>query len=140
MTPAPARTPARVPAPGRGLAALALLALVAAGCGADAPLQQQGGASTATAPAVPSTYDVAIEDAFKYQPPTVTVAAGSTVAVVNQAKEAHSVTADAGAPASFDTGLLAAGDTAQFRLAAPGRYPYHCSRHPDLMHGVIVVQ
>ena len=139
MTPAPARAVPRAPVPGHGLAALALLALVAAGCGADAPLQQAGG-STSAAPAVPTPYEIAIEDAFRYQPPTVTVAAGSTVEVVNQAEEAHSVTADAGAPASFDTGLLAAGDTGQFRLTAPGRYPYHCSRHPDLMHGVIVVQ
>lgn len=131
MTPAPRRTP------GRGLAALALLVLVASGCAADDAPQQAGGQP---APPVPSPYDIAIADAFRFQPPTATVAAGSTVDVVNQAKEAHSVTADAAAPASFDTGLLAAGDTAQFRLTAPGRYPYHCSRHPELMHGVLVVQ
>ena len=123
---------------GPAFAALALFVLTAAGCAADDPPEQLGGKPEAQ----PTTthYEIAIDDAFQFEPPTVAVPAGSTIEVINRATVAHSVTADVGAPASFDTGLIAAGDTEQFRLAAPGRYPYHCSRHPDLMHGVIVVQ
>lgn len=121
----------------RWVVSLALLALTASGC---AWPTQSGSAAQPEARPAHTDFEIAIDDAFQYEPPVLTVASGTLIEVVNRADVAHSVTADAGAPASFDTGLIAAGDTRQLQLDQPGRYGYHCSRHPELMHGLIVVQ
>ena len=116
---------------------LALLALPVSGCAWDTP---NGPASQPEARPAQTQFEIAIDDAFQYEPDVLTVPAGTLIEVVNRADTAHSVTADVAALQPFDTGLLAAGDTRQFRLDQPGRYPYHCSRHPELMHGLIIVQ
>lgn len=123
--------------PGRRAVSLALLALMTGGCGWGTP---GGSAAQPEARPAQTHFEIAIDDAFRYEPASLTVPAGTTVEVVNRATIAHTVTADVGAPAAFDTGLIPAGDTREFRLTQPGRYPYHCSRHPELMHGLIVVQ
>ena len=84
--------------------------------------------------------ELAIDDAFQYEPEVLTVLAGTVVDVVNRATEAHSVTSVDGAPAAFDTGLLPEGGRAQLRLTVPGTYAFVCSRHPELMRGSIVVR
>ncbi len=121
----------------RWVLSLALLGLTASGC---AWPTSSGSAAEPEARPAQTHFEIAIDDAFQYEPAVLTVAPGTMVEVVNRADTAHSVTADAGAPASFDTGIIPAGDTRQFQLDQPGRYGYHCSRHPDLMHGLIVVQ
>lgn len=129
MTP---RTAVRV----RGLAPVLLL-LVLTGCRGEAA---EVGAPAPEAQPRDTSFELAIDDGFQYEPTTLTAAAGAVVEVVNRATTAHSVTADVGAPVPFDTGLIAEGDTAELRLDQPGRYPYHCSRHPQLMNGLIVVE
>ncbi len=120
----------------RGLAPVLLL-LVLTGCRGEAA---QVGAPAPEAQPRDTAYELAIDDALQFEPTTLTVPAGTVVEVVNRATTAHSVTADVEAPVPFDTGLVAEGDTAQLRLDEPGRYPYHCSRHPELMNGLIVVE
>ena len=118
------------------LAALALIATALVGCARDeaVPVDAEDADPAAT------RYEIAIDDAFQYEPEVLTVPAGTTIEVINRASRAHSVTADETAKASFDTGLIAEGDTGQFQLAEPGRYSYHCSLHPKIMHGVVVVE
>ncbi|HEY2879926.1 cupredoxin domain-containing protein [Nocardioides sp.] len=65
------------------------------------------------------------------------VRAGSTVTVMNEDKETHTVTADDGD--SFDV-TVPAGATRTFTAPAkPGSYPFHCSFHSD-MHGALRVR
>lgn len=87
-----------------------------------------------------NSFEIAIYDAFRYEPAELIVRAGTLVEVVNRASEARTVTADPGAPTFFDTGLIAEGGTAQFRLTVPGRYGHHRNRHPELMRGVVPVE
>ena len=114
-----------------------LLLLVLTGCRGQAA---QVGTPAPEAQPQNTSYELAIDDAFSYEPATLTVPAGTVIEVINRATTAHSVTADVASPLPFDTRLIAQGDTAQLRLDEPGRYPYHCSRHPDLMNGLIVVE
>lgn len=72
---------------------------------------------------------------FNYESPA-SVAAGSTVTVMNMDSAAHTVTADDG---SFDV-TIKPGETATFKAPAkPGSYAYHCTFHAN-MHGTLVVK
>jgi plastocyanin len=81
---------------------------------------------------------------FRFDPPTFTVTAGSTLLVANVGGKPHTLTADDG---TFTTGVIApgadggrfAGSHALLTLNKPGTYPFHCEIHPLLMHGVIGV-
>ena len=65
------------------------------------------------------------------------VEAGSTVTVMNEDKETHTVTADDAD--SFDL-TVPAGATETFTAPdKPGAYPFHCSFHSD-MHGTLRVR
>ena len=101
---------------------------------------QQTEAPDAEDAALGAEFEIVMEDGLDFEPEVLTVPAGSTVEVVNRSSRAHTVTADETAPAAFDTGPVAEGDTAQLRLDEPGRYAYHCRLHPDVMDGVIVVE
>jgi plastocyanin len=74
---------------------------------------------------------------FTFQPATVHVKAGGSVAWVNCEPTAtpHTSTADAGA---WDSGSLAP-DAAFTRVfPANGSFPYHCAIHPSMKATVIV--
>ena len=77
---------------------------------------------------------VGIED-FDFAPPTVEVAAGSSVTWTNQGQAPHTATADDG---SFDTGQLDPGQSATVTFDTPGTFAYHCAIHPN-MQGTVVV-
>jgi plastocyanin len=65
------------------------------------------------------------------------VKAGSTVTVMNEDSEAHTVTADSSS-GGFDV-TVPAGATKTFTAPAkPGTYPYHCNYHSN-MHGTLRV-
>jgi plastocyanin len=82
-----------------------------------------------------ATRGVAIQD-FAYSPRTVEIRVGDTVRWTNRDSVAHSATARNG---SFDTGLLAEGETGSVRFTAAGTYQYICTPHPD-MTGTVVVR
>jgi plastocyanin len=65
----------------------------------------------------------------------LTVAAGTTVTVMNDSDEEHTLTADDG---SFDTGDLEPGATAELTFDEPGTFAFHCEYHSS-MHGSITV-
>jgi len=76
---------------------------------------------------------------FAFNPSTLTVKAGTTVAWVNEDGASHTVVTDSGAPLSFTSPTLANGASFQFTFTQPGTYTYHCSIHPS-MKGTIIVQ
>ncbi len=79
---------------------------------------------------------------YTYQPATLRVAAGTTIAWTNEDGTDHTSTADNGGfsgGASFDTGTINQGQTKTATLSKPGSYPYHCSFHA-FMHGTIIVK
>lgn len=117
-------------------AALLILLSIAAGC-ASAPAP----ATTTAAPAQPSSpggNTIAMKN-FAFDPPALTVKAGTVVTWVNQDSAAHTVVSDAGSPEAFSSAPLSTGGTYTRTFTAPGTYAYHCSIHPS-MKGTVIVQ
>jgi plastocyanin len=73
---------------------------------------------------------------YRFLPGTLRVTAGATVTIYN-ADEAdfHTITADNGA---FDSERVDLGGSFSVTLNQPGRYDFHCNRHPR-MRGTIIV-
>lgn len=70
-----------------------------------------------------------------FTPHTLTVPAGTTVTWTNHGSHKHTVTQSG----SFDSGLLATGQTFSHLFATPGTYDYVCDIHSPGMAGSIVV-
>jgi plastocyanin len=81
---------------------------------------------------------------FRFDPPSLSVPAGSVLLLANVGSKPHTLTADDG---SFDTGVVApgseggrfAGHSATIRLDKPGTFAFHCEIHPQKMKGTITV-
>lgn len=95
-----------------------------------------GEASEAALTAPAKTLTVEIDDAWTFQPYSLAVAPGATVAWVNRSNAAHTVTGDD--LAFDDSGLIEPGDSFHQTFDEPGTYRYMCGPHPG-MTGVIVV-
>lgn len=72
---------------------------------------------------------------FTFTPQTLEIPVGTTVTWTNSDTTQHTATASDG---SFDSGILAQGDSFSFTFDTPGTYDYICSLHPN-MTGQIVV-
>jgi plastocyanin len=72
---------------------------------------------------------------FMFNPPTLSVKAGTTITVKNTDDTAHTVTALDG---SFDTKPINPGTTATFTVSKAGTFHYHCNIH-NYMTGTIQV-
>jgi plastocyanin len=92
-----------------------------------------GLAAWATAAPAPQKLEI---HQFKFLPPTVTVAPGTTVTWVNHDEETHTVMSSTG---SFASTALEHDQTFAHTFAAPGTYTYFCALHP-LMRATVVVQ
>jgi plastocyanin len=79
---------------------------------------------------------VTIHD-FRFEPPTVIVAAGATVAWTNRDDDPHTVTS-AGDPTLLASPPLDTGASYRVRFEKPGTYHYFCSVHPHMQGTVIV--
>lgn len=66
-----------------------------------------------------------------------TVAAGTSITVVNAGETTHNWTATDG---GFATDNLASGDEATVTLEEPGTYEYRCTIHPAQMNGSLEVE
>jgi plastocyanin len=85
-----------------------------------------------------------IGDKLRFDPPELTVAAGTTLLVANVGGKPHTLTADDG---SFDTGVVDpgaeggrfAGKNASVTLNEAGTFKFHCEVHPAAMKGVVTV-
>jgi plastocyanin len=102
-------------------------ALVASAVVAVAALAGAGGARAGT------SHEVDIVD-FAFSPQTLVIQAGDTVTWTNLDVVEHTATG-----ASFDSGLLAQGESYSLTFTTPGTYDYLCTPHPT-MTGTIVVQ
>ena len=83
-------------------------------------------------------------DKLRFDPPKLTVAAGTTLLVANVGGKPHTLTADNGA---FDTGIVDpgaeggrfAGKNASVTLNRAGTFKFHCEIHPAVMKGTVKV-
>ncbi len=73
---------------------------------------------------------------FTFDPPQLTVKAGTTVVWTNADDIPHTVTSTTQA---FKSAALDTNDRFSFTFATPGTYKYFCSLHPH-MTGTIVVE
>jgi plastocyanin len=88
----------------------------------------------AVAADAPAKATVAI-DGTRYDPATLTVKRGTTVAFVNKDPFPHTVTV----PGKFDSKDIAAGKTWSYKATKAGRFDYICTLHPN-MKGTLVVE
>ena len=72
---------------------------------------------------------------FTFDPPTLTVKAGTTVTWVNEDDIPHTVVATGKA---FRSRALDTDDKFSFTFIKPGTYSYHCSVHPHMTGKIIV--
>ncbi len=70
---------------------------------------------------------------FAFSPQTVQIRVGDRVTWTNRDGVEHNAT-----NGSFDTGLLAEGESASIRFTAPGTYAFFCQPHPSMTGTVIV--
>ena len=92
-------------------------------------------AALASAPARAADTEVKISN-FTFNPPQVTVKAGSTVTWSNDDDIPHTVTSTT---LAFKSAALDTDQKFSFTFATPGTYKYFCSLHPH-MTGTIVVE
>jgi plastocyanin len=125
----------------RVLAAVAMptlaLALSATGCQrgrapATASPPEAGAATTAAAAAEVRRVSI---DNFNFDPPSLTVPAGTTVTWANRDDVPHTVTAY---DKHFASGTLDTDGQFAHRFTAPGTYDYYCAVHPHMTGRVIV--
>lgn len=94
------------------------------------------GARPSTTPSAPTSVKrVKIVD-FAFKPATMTIAKGTRVRWTNAGNTTHTSTSIKGV---WDSGSLAPGDTFSRVFRRVGTFKYHCTIHPTLMHGKIVV-
>jgi cytochrome c oxidase subunit II len=106
----------------------------------------------ASAPATPAAATIKIPQGASvqgnpaYDPDSIAVKAGDTIAVENEDSAPHTVTngkdaTDPNVGKLFDTSIINAGDSGEITTTdlKPGEYPFHCSVHP-YMTGSMTVQ
>jgi plastocyanin len=71
---------------------------------------------------------------FAFNPPALSIDAGTTVTWVNEESATHTIKS-----ATFNSGKLSKGDTFQFKFNEKGTYNYSCGIHPS-MKGTITVK
>jgi plastocyanin len=104
----------------------------------------KAGADPARAVRVQAVDEGQTGDKLRFDPPELSVPAGTTVLVANVGGKPHTLTADDG---SFDTGLIDpgaqggrfAGRNASVTLDEAGTFRFHCEVHPAAMKGVVTV-
>lgn len=149
----------------RAFLALAVLALVTAGCASDDDSDTQStsetssttgdgttvsvsgsvSVSTSSTGAPPNGVAKTIED-DRYPDGNFTLEVGQSATWTNMGQNPHSVTSDIGlfdsspgCTATTPDACMANGETFTHRFDAPGTYAYHCNVHPTTMSGTITV-
>jgi plastocyanin len=75
-------------------------------------------------------------DNFTFAPPTLTVAAGTTVKWVNRDDIPHTVVSED--KTTFKSKALDTDDSYSYTFTKPGTYTYFCSIHPKMVAKVVV--
>jgi plastocyanin len=73
----------------------------------------------------------------RFDPPMLTVPAGTTVRWTNRGHHKHTVTSDRG---DWGSEELSPAGAYSYTFRHPGTYPYHCEVHPREMRGTVVVK
>jgi plastocyanin len=145
--------PFRLPA--LGVIALLLVAFAVAGCGGATSTAGTSPTATTAPTAVPTdtvpaptntpsssgakaAVSITGNSTFAFSPSTMSIKAGTTVTWTNNTVAPHTVTSDAGDPASFNGSLSGTGTTFSFTFTTPGTYHYHCSVHPYMTATITV--
>jgi plastocyanin len=76
-------------------------------------------------------------DNFTFEPPTLTVAAGTTVKWTNRDDIPHTVVSED--KSTFKSKAMDTDESFSYTFAKPGTYSYFCSIHPKMV-GKVVVQ
>jgi len=109
------------------VAAVALLALLLAGCSSS---------SGASGPVATDTVD--LPPSYRFAPAAITVKAGTTVTWTNNDHFTHSVQfLDGGLPS--DPLTMEPGQSRTFTFPTPGTFSYQCHLHPQNMKGTVTV-
>lgn len=74
-------------------------------------------------------------DNFTFDPPSLTVAPGTTVTWTNKDDAPHTVTATGN---TFRSKALDTDDAFSFTFSVPGTYEYFCSLHPHMKATIVV--
>ena len=122
---------------------IALIASIALGAGRAIALaacsgsgSSGGDAGQSAEPVATSTVD--LPPSYRFAPPAISVAAGTTVTWTNSDNFTHSVQfLDGDLPS--DPMLMTPGTTATFTFTTPGTYRYQCHLHPQNMQGTVTV-
>jgi plastocyanin len=134
------------------LTVLLAVAFVVTGCGTTSSTAGSGGSSPTATTAPTNTVPVATNtpassgsgtqaaisvtgaggaySSFGFSPSSMSIKAGTTVTWTDKTGAPHTVTSDAGDPASFNGSLSGNGATFSFTFTMPGTYTYHCNIHP----------
>jgi len=111
----------------RSVLLIAAIGLLFVGCGGS----RAGGSPVAT-------NSVDLPPSYRFAPPDITVASGTTVTWTNHDNFTHSVQfTDGGLP--NDPQLMEPGKTTQFTFKTAGTFHYQCSLHPQNMKGSVTV-
>jgi plastocyanin len=125
------------------LAAVMSLLAVAAGCtegnGREAPGRGMTDNGTCRMdPLAPQEVAQRIKiDNFTFDPPTLTIAAGTKVTWVNRDDVPHTATSTT-RPKGFDSGTLDTDQQFFHVFTKPGTYDYFCAVHPKMTGRIIV--
>jgi plastocyanin len=76
-------------------------------------------------------------DNFTFDPPKLTIAAGTKVTWVNHDDVPHTATSSV-KPRAFDSGTLDTDQKFSFVFSTPGTYDYFCAVHPKMTAQIIV--
>jgi cytochrome c oxidase subunit II len=113
---------------------------------ASAPAAPSAATTTAAAATLTIPQGASVQGNPAYDPDSLTVKVGDTIAVNNKDIAPHTVTngkdaTDPNMGKLFDTSIINAGDSAEIVTTGmkAGEYPYHCSVHP-YMTGTLTVQ
>jgi plastocyanin len=82
----------------------------------------------------PGVNEVWIQN-LAFNPPTITVAAGTTITWTNKDATTHHLVSS---QAPFDSGDMGSGATFSYKFSSSGSFFYYCSIHPSMTGTVIV--
>jgi plastocyanin len=99
-----------------------------------AGLPSLGAASSAVVDAAAKAVTIKIDN-FAFDPPDLTIAAGTTVTWKNDDGEVHKVQDD---HKRFSSSALDTDDSFSHTFATPGVYHYFCSVHPYMVGKIVV--
>jgi plastocyanin len=126
------------------LIAMSLLAVAAVGCSGGssrvekAPDEAVRTGSTKSVEPMPARGAKQIViDNFTFDPPTLTIPAGTEVTWVNHDDVPHTATSTA-KPKQFDSGTLDTDGMFSHVFKGPGTYEYFCAVHPKMTGRIIV--